>query len=38
MDCEPGDVTKNMEKAVGFLREAKEKGAELVLLPELFNV
>ena len=38
MDCEPGDVTKNMEKAVGFLRKAKEKGAELVLLPELFNV
>lgn len=38
MDCEPGNVAKNLEKALGLIHEAKEKGAELVLLPELFNV
>lgn len=38
MDCEPGNVAKNLEKALGFIHEAAEKGAELVLLPELFNV
>lgn len=38
MDCVPGDVKQNLNKAVGFIHEAKEQGAELILLPELFNV
>ena len=38
MAAVPGNVVKNLEKAVALIEEAKAQGAELVLLPELFNV
>lgn len=33
-----GEVEKNNEKGVKFIREAKEAGAQVAVLPELFNV
>jgi len=38
LDSKPGDVKGNIEKSVSFIKEAKERGAQLVVLPELFNV
>jgi hypothetical protein len=34
MRVEPGDPERNLERAAALVRTAKEKGAELVLLPE----
>lgn len=38
MQARPKDVDYNLAKAEWFLEEAADKGAKLVLLPELFNV
>ena len=38
MDCECGNVKANLKKARALLVQAKENGAELAVLPELFNV
>lgn len=38
MDCCCGNVRLNLEKAGALLKEAKAEGAELAVLPELFNV
>ncbi|MDP4180309.1 MAG: carbon-nitrogen family hydrolase [Bacillota bacterium] len=37
-DCFPCDIGKNLEKVKSFLVEAKNKGAKLAVLPELFNI
>ncbi len=36
MDAKLGDVEANVNKAVKFIKEAAEKGAQIVCLPELF--
>ncbi len=38
LDCEPDNIKLNMEKSLGFIAKAKEQGADIVVLPELFNV
>jgi len=38
MDCAPGNVSLNIEKAHKIIEEAAQLGAELVVLPELFDV
>ena len=38
VDSRPGDVKGNIEKSLGLIKEAKDGGAQLVVLPELFNV
>jgi len=38
MDCRCCDVRSNLEKAGVLLKKAKAEGAELAVLPELFNV
>ena len=38
MQARPKDVDYNLSKGEWFVEEAAEKGAKLVLLPELFNV
>lgn len=38
MACHVGEVAYNLNKAKELMKKAKEKGAELVLLPELFDV
>ncbi len=38
MDCESGNVKANLIKAGKMLAKAREKGAMLAVLPELFNV
>lgn len=35
MNCEPGNVALNLQRAEQFIKAAVEKGAKLVLLPEL---
>lgn len=37
MPSGPSDVSGNLERADGWLRQAHESGAELAVLPELFN-
>ena len=37
LNCELGDKQKNLTHAEGLISEAAEKGATLVVLPELFN-
>ncbi len=37
MQCAPGQKETNLQQAVELVERALEKGAELVLLPELFN-
>jgi N-carbamoylputrescine amidase len=37
MPCEPFDVAANRERADDLLRQAYESGAELAVLPEMFN-
>ncbi|MDL2264261.1 carbon-nitrogen hydrolase family protein [Synergistaceae bacterium OttesenSCG-928-I11] len=37
MRCKPGDVSANLEKAERLVKEAAAKGAEWVVLPELFG-
>lgn len=37
-DSKPGKVRENLERATTMIEKAKEEGAELVVLPELFNV
>lgn len=36
MDCQPLNRDGNLEKALGFIRDAKRMGAELVVLPHMF--
>ena len=31
-----GEVEKNLERAVGYIRQAAEQGADIVLFPELY--
>lgn len=38
MGCEPWNIRRNLEKAHNFIKMAKESGAEIVILPELFNI
>jgi len=38
LDSRPGDVKGNIDKSFRLIEEAKERGAQLVVLPELFNV
>lgn len=38
VDSRPGDVKGNMERTLGFIRRAKDGGAQVAVLPELFNV
>lgn len=38
INSEPGKVDINNKKAAAFIKEAKENGAEIAVLPELFNV
>lgn len=38
MDSSPGDVGENLRKGARFAEDAKDRGAELVVFPELFNV
>lgn len=38
IDCVPGDLTKNLEKAISMIHTAAAQGAEMVVLPELCNV
>lgn len=35
MACQPGRVDENLERATQFIEVAVERGAQLVLLPEL---
>jgi N-carbamoylputrescine amidase len=35
MDCQPGQVPENLHRAVPFVEQAAERGAQIVLLPEL---
>lgn len=37
MNCVPGDRDANLEKAYTFIFQAIQKGAKLIVLPELFN-
>ncbi|HEY4485145.1 MAG TPA: carbon-nitrogen hydrolase family protein, partial [Nitrospiria bacterium] len=37
MQSQPYRVDENLEKAEGYLRQASAKGAQVVVLPELFN-
>lgn len=37
MDCVLGDKDANMAKAIRLVQEAVDRGAELIVLPELFN-
>jgi predicted amidohydrolase len=37
MKCRLGDKKKNLEKASLLIRAASEKGAKMIVLPELFN-
>src|SRR5262249_61197280 len=37
MPCEPWDVAGNLLRADGLLRRARDAGAELAVLPEMFN-
>ncbi len=37
MVAEPGKVEDNCNRAEGFVREAADKGAQVIVLPELFN-
>lgn len=37
MVSEPGKVQENCKRAEGFVREAAAKGAQVVVIPELFN-
>jgi N-carbamoylputrescine amidase len=37
MPCEPQNVAGNLERADGLLRRARQAGAELAVLPEMFN-
>lgn len=38
MDCSMDNYSENLEKAGGYIARSKEKDADLVVLPELFNV
>lgn len=38
VDSRPGDVKGNIKKSLGLIKEAKDRGAQLAVLPELFNV
>lgn len=38
MDCQSGKVKENLDKAESMLKKARERGAILSVLPELFNV
>jgi len=35
MDCQPGQVSENLRRAVPCVQQAAERGAQIVLLPEL---
>lgn len=37
MNCEPGNIRKNVAAARDFIRKAADKGAEWAVLPELFQ-
>ena len=37
MDCTPDTVSKRLARAAGLIAEAANDGAELIVLPELFN-
>jgi len=37
MNAELGDVSRNLEKAEALAREAFDRGAEWVILPEFFT-
>ena len=37
MDCQVGDVEANLAHAAGLVEEAAAQGAQLIVLPELFN-
>ena len=37
MNCEPGNIKKNVAAARDFIRKAADKGAEWAVLPELFQ-
>ncbi len=37
MDCIPGDRAANLARAERFIRQAASRGAELIVLPELFD-
>ncbi|MCW3989702.1 MAG: acyltransferase [Candidatus Bathyarchaeota archaeon] len=38
MNCAPFDKAANVERAIGLIETAVEKGAELMVLPELFTM
>lgn len=37
MPSEPGRIAENLDRADGLLRQARDSGAELAVLPEMFN-
>jgi predicted amidohydrolase len=38
MDCKPGDIEFNLEKAKDFAGKARETGTEILVFPELFDI
>lgn len=36
MDCEPNNTEGNMQRALGMIRNAKRRGAQLIVLPHMF--